>query len=222
LRTDGAPTKIGPLMQIQVFSDVVCPWCFIGTVRLDRVLEALAIDATVVYRPFMIAPDTPPGGFNVAEDLRRKYGADPRKLWDHAEAEARASGLELDLAKQAMSYPTAAAHTLIRHGGPKGTQRALVRGLFASYFQEARDISSPDVLAPLAAQHGFSLDEARALIADPAERQATRRAVQEAYALGVRGAPTFVFDQAMAFSGAQPEEVFHEVLDEIRGKLDTT
>jgi predicted DsbA family dithiol-disulfide isomerase len=204
-------------MQIQVFSDVVCPWCFIGLVRLDRALADLAIDATVVYRPFMIAPDTPPEGFNVAEDLRRKYGADPRKLWDRAEAEARASGLELDLARQAMSYPTDAAHTLIRHAQAKGTQRGLVRALFDTYFQEARDISSPDVLAPLAAQHGFAIDEARALIADPAERLATRRAVQEAYALGVRGAPTFVFDQAMAFSGAQPEMVFRDILEQVRG-----
>jgi predicted DsbA family dithiol-disulfide isomerase len=203
-------------MQIQVFSDVVCPWCYIGTVRLDRVLAALALDATVTYCPFMIAPQTPPGGFNVAEDLRRKYGAEPRKLWDRAEAEARKSGLELDLAKQEMSYPTAAAHTLIRHAGSKGTQRAFVRALFVTYFQDARDISAPDVLAPLAAGHGFSESEARALIADPTELAATHREVREAYALGVRGAPTFVFDEAAAFSGAQPEEVFRDVIEEVR------
>jgi predicted DsbA family dithiol-disulfide isomerase len=201
-------------MQIQVFSDVVCPWCFIGTVRLDRALAALALDATVTYRPFLLAPQTPPGGFDIAEDLRRKYGGDPRKLQERAEAEARKSGLDLDLSKQPMSYPTAAAHTLIRHAGPKGTQRALVRALFETYFQEARDISSAEVLAPLAARHGFSLEEATALIADPAELGATRRAVEEAFALGVQGVPFFVIDDAVAFSGAQPEEVFRQVLEE--------
>jgi predicted DsbA family dithiol-disulfide isomerase len=170
----------------------------------------------VGYRPFMIAPDAPPGGFNVAEDLRRKYGAEPRKLWERAEAEARSSGLELDLAKQVMAYPTDAAHTLIRHAEGKGTQRALVRALFATYFQEARDISSPEVLVPLAVGHGFSPEEATILLADPAERLATRRAVQDAYALGVQGAPTYVFDEAAAFSGAQPEAVFREVLEDVR------
>jgi predicted DsbA family dithiol-disulfide isomerase len=203
-------------MQIQVFSDVVCPWCFIGTVRLDRALDALALDATVTYLPFMIAADAPPGGFNVADDLRRKYGVDPKQLWARAEAEARKSGLELDLAKQTMSYPTAAAHTLIRHAAGKGTQRPLVRALHATYFQGARDISDPEVLAEVGARHGFSPDEVRALVTDPAELGATRRAVNEAFALGVSGAPFFVIDDAVAFSGAQPEEVFRQILEDVR------
>jgi predicted DsbA family dithiol-disulfide isomerase len=203
-------------MQIQVFSDVVCPWCFIGTVRLDRALAATGIDAAVSYRPFLLAPDTPPGGFNIPEYLRRKYGADPRPLQQRAEAEARKSGLDLDLTRQPMSYPTAAAHTLIRHAGPKGTQRALVRALFVSYFQEARNISAPEVLAPLAAQHGFSAEEATALIADPAELATTHREIEDAYALGVQGVPFFVLDDAVALSGAQPEEVFRQLLEERR------
>jgi predicted DsbA family dithiol-disulfide isomerase len=201
-------------MDIQVFSDVVCPWCFIGMTRLDRALESLGVPAQVTYRPFMLAPDTPPEGFNVAEDLRRKYGGDPRPLWARAEAEARASGLELDLAKQTMSYPTAAAHTLIRHALPRGTQRALVRALFQAYFQQAQNIADPAVLAALAAPHGFSDEEVRALISDPAELAATRRAHDEAIALGVRGAPFYVLAQKLAFSGAQPEQVFRRALEQ--------
>jgi predicted DsbA family dithiol-disulfide isomerase len=182
--------------------------------RLDRAIASLGLEAQVIYRPFMLAPDTPAEGFNVAEDLRRKYGADPRGLWARAEAEARASGLELDLSKQTMSYPTAAAHTLIRHALPRGTQRALVRALFQAYFQQAQNIADPAVLVALAAPHGFTEDQVRALVTDPAELEATRRANDEAVAMGIRGAPFYVLAQKLAFSGAQPEEVFRQALEE--------
>jgi len=203
-------------MDIQVFSDVVCPWCYIGTVRLDRVLAELGLEATVHYRPFMLDPDTPPEGFNVAEDLRRKYGVDPRRLWARAEAQARDSGLELDLARQAMSYPTAAAHTLLRHAGPRGSQRALARALFEAYFQDALNIADPEVLGPLAARHGFTEDDARRLVGDPAELQDSRRAAAEAIGMGIQGAPFFILGGKIAFSGAQPEEVFRQALEEAR------
>jgi predicted DsbA family dithiol-disulfide isomerase len=203
-------------VNIQVFSDVVCPWCYIGSTRLDRVLAELGMEANVSYLPFMIAPDTPPGGFDVAEDLRRKYGVDPRRLWDRAEAQARESGLELDLSRQKMSYPTAAAHTLIRHAGPRGTQRALVRALFEANFQQALHIADPEVLAPLGARHGFTEEEARKLVTDPGELLASRRAAGEAVGMGIRGAPFFILQGKIAFSGAQPEEVFRQALEEAR------
>jgi predicted DsbA family dithiol-disulfide isomerase len=201
-------------VDIQVFSDVVCPWCFIGAVRLEKVLGELGVEANVSYRPFMLDPDTPAGGFNVPQMLRRKYGADPKQLWARVEAAARESGLALDLSKQAMSYPTAAAHTLIRHAGPRGTQRALARTLFHSYFIDAADIGSPAVLATVARDHGFSEDDAVALASDPAELAATRALNDEAYGLGIQGAPFYVFNDELAFSGAQPEKVFRQAIEQ--------
>jgi predicted DsbA family dithiol-disulfide isomerase len=203
-------------VNIQIFSDVVCPWCFIGTVRLDRVLADMGVEARVSYRPFMLDPDTPPEGFNVPESLRRKYGVDPRQLWERAEASARESGLALDLSKQAMSYPTARAHTLLRHAAGRGTQRALAHALFAAYFQEARNIHDPQVLAEVAAPHGFAADEVAALVLDEAELTASREAAEEAVAMGVRGAPFFVFDDKLALSGAQPEAIFRQAIEQAR------
>jgi predicted DsbA family dithiol-disulfide isomerase len=199
-------------MEIHVFSDVVCPWCFIGTHRLDRVLAAAGVTATVKYHPFMLDPDAPEGGYDVAADLRRKYGADFRKIQEQAEAAARASDLALDLTRQPMTYPTAPAHTLLRHAGPKGTQLALARALFQAYFQQALDISSLAVLQPLAAPHGFTDEEVAALISDPGELAATRRAAEEAITLGITGAPFFIFNEKIAVSGAQPESVFQDAL----------
>jgi predicted DsbA family dithiol-disulfide isomerase len=208
----GGPVTL-ELMEIHVFSDVVCPWCFVGTERLERALTSLGMEARVKYHPFMLEPDAPPAGFNIAEDLRRKYQADPRQIQARAEAAARESGLDLDLSRQPMSYPTAPAHTLIRHAGPKKTQRGLVRALFQAYFQQALDISDLAVLQRVALPFGFADDEVAALVTDPDELAATRRAAEEAYTLGIEGAPFFIFNDAVAVSGAQPESVFREALE---------
>src|SRR5437016_1029728 len=126
-------------LQIDLFADVVCPWCFVGSERLERVLAALGRPARVTHRPFLLDPNTPAEGDDIPARLRRKYGVPPEQLWARLEAEARKSELELDLSKQRRSYPTARAHTLIRHAAAKGTQRALVRALYRANFQEARN-----------------------------------------------------------------------------------
>ena len=107
--------------------------------------------ARVTHHPFLLDPNTPPEGDDIPARLRRKYGVPPEQLWARLEAEARKSDLELDLSKQRWSYPTARAHTLIRHAAAKGTQRALVRALYRAYFQDARNINDTAVLAEIAA-----------------------------------------------------------------------
>src|SRR6185436_7420780 len=167
---DGAPTPL----EIDVFSDVVCPWCFVGHERLDRVLASFAHPVRVMHHPFFLDPNAPPEGDDVPARLRCKYGVPPERLWARLEAEARKSDLQLDLSKQRWSYPTARAHTLIRHAAAKGTQRALVRALYAAYFQEARNIHDPAALAEIAGPHGFSADEVAQLTSDERELTETR------------------------------------------------
>ena len=117
-------------LEIDVFADVVCPWCFLSAERLDRVLASFAHPVRVIHHPFFLNPDTPPEGDDVPARLRRKYGVAPEQLWARLEAEARKSDLALDLSKQRWSYPTARAHTLLRHAAAKGTQRALVKAFY--------------------------------------------------------------------------------------------
>jgi len=200
-------------LQIDLFADVVCPWCFVGSERLERVLAALGRPARVVHHPFLLNPNTPPEGDDVPARLRRKYGVPPEQLWARLEAEARKSDLELDLSKQRWSYPTARAHTLIRHAAAKGTQRALVRALYSAYFQEARNINDAAVLAEIAAPHGFSADEVAALIADAKELDETREEALGAAQAGIDGVPFFVFDDKLAVAGAQPEAVLRAAID---------
>lgn len=204
-------------LSIDVFSDIVCPWCFIGTKRLSSVLSAgeKPLRAEVRHHPFFLDPLTPPGGVDVQEMLRKKYGVEPRTMFGRVEAAARDAGIDLHLEKQRLMVPTARAHTLIRHAAAKGTQQAVVEALFAAYFLDAKDVDDEAVLAALGALHGFTEDEVLALVRDDAELDETRALAVEATKLGIRGVPFFVFNGELAVSGAQSTEVFRQVIQQV-------
>jgi predicted DsbA family dithiol-disulfide isomerase len=198
---------------IDVFSDFVCPWCLIGTHRLERVLDDLGmIESTRIrYRPFMLDPNTPPEGKNIHDDLKKKYGRDPGPLFARVESEAKSSGIRLDLSKQPRMVPTARAHTLMRHT-EIARQHALAKDLFEAYFLEAVDISDIDVLVELATPHGHTDEDVRRLMRDDTELAASRREALLAPGMGIHGAPFFILDSSIAISGAQPEDAFRRAL----------
>lgn len=203
-------------MEIELVSDCVCPWCYVGSVRLDRVLADDPDPPPVVHRTFFLDPRTPEEGVDIADMLRRKYGVDPRAAWDRVESAARESGLTLDLTKQKRQWPTLRAHTLLRHAAARGTQRELARALFRANFDDALNINDPRVLAELGEQHGFEGDEVVTLVGKATELVATRAEADRAMAAGVRGVPFFVFDGRLAVSGAQRESVLQEALKRAR------
>jgi predicted DsbA family dithiol-disulfide isomerase len=202
--------------EIDVFSDFVCPWCLIGTHRLERVLDDLGMleSTRIRYRPFMLDPNTPPEGKDIHDDLRKKYGRDPAPLFARVESEARASGIRLVLAKQPKMYPTARAHTLMRHT-EVARQHALAKDLFEAYFLEALDISDIEALVELASPHGHAPDDVRLLMQDEGELAASRREALLAPGMGIHGAPFFILDSSIAISGAQPEDVFRRALQKL-------
>jgi predicted DsbA family dithiol-disulfide isomerase len=197
-------------LKVDLFTDIVCPWCLIGSARLDKAIAALpeGITVDVENHPFYLDPNTPPEGYDVAEMLRAKYGREPKAIWARAEDEARKSGIELDLSQQPRTFPTQKAHTLIRLARPKGTQHALANAIAAAYFLEHRQVNEPDVLAEIATHHGFTREEALGDIADPRELEASHELAVAAAQQGIQGVPFFIFDGRFAMSGAQPEEVF--------------
>jgi predicted DsbA family dithiol-disulfide isomerase len=199
-------------MKIEIYSDVVCPWCFIGTERLDRVISSLEKPVEIVRRPFLLMPDTPPEGRDLHLYLKSKYRVEPERMFVHVREQAQETGLALDPAKQRFIYPTLRAHTLLRHAAEKGTQRALERALFVAYFIDAENISDPQFLGDLAAKHGFTVEEAQKLILDDREIEKTRREAEAPRSHGINGVPFFIFDEKWAISGAQPESVFREAL----------
>jgi len=209
-----AATEERTPLRIDLFADIVCPWCFLGGERLERVLAELGRPAEVVHHPFMLNPNTPEEGDDVRARLQRKYGVPPEQLWARLEAEARKSGLELDLSKQRLSYPTARAHALLQAADAKGTQRALSRALYQAYFQQARNINDPAVLADVAAAHGFSADEVARITGDAGALGEARDEARAAAAAGISGVPFFVFSERVAVAGAQPEEVLRQAIEQ--------
>ncbi|ADO68353.1 DsbA family oxidoreductase [Stigmatella aurantiaca] len=197
-------------LTIDVHSDIVCPFCFISTRRLKNVLESLPepIDVTVNHHAFFLRPTTPPEGLDLREYYRKKYGERIKELFAPLEAEARGSGIPLDLSKQTMAYQTTAAHTLIRHAHAKGTQLKLTDALFTAYFIDAKNVANPEVLAEIAAPYGFEAKETLRLVQDPTELAITHKEAEKALAMGVRGVPRFVFNNRFTLSGGQPPEAF--------------
>ncbi|HET8771098.1 MAG TPA: DsbA family oxidoreductase [Gemmatimonadaceae bacterium] len=213
-----------PDLHIDVFSDISCPWCFIGTRRLESVLADLPDHQRVIVRhhPYQLHPDAPAGGIDLPAMLRERYGADPTTMFARVEEAAAGAGIALDLSAQPRAYDTAAAHTLIRHAGEKGTQRALVDALFVAYFVGARDISDIAVLSDVAERHGFACDETQRLVTDPDELAYTRHEARVAATSGVRGVPLFIFNDKLAISGAQPAHAFRRAIASASAPLDST
>jgi len=200
---------MGEPLRVDVISDVVCPWCLIGTVRLEQALaQAGMTDAEVRFHPFLLDPTTPPEGVDLRDRLRRKYRLEPDTMFGRVEDAARQSGIPLDFSKVRWSVNTVRAHTLLRHAAARGTQRALARALFEAYFLEGKDIGDPRVLTALGAAHGLAENQVRALLDDEAELEATRVEAAVPARNGVAGVPFFVFGGRVALSGAQSVETF--------------
>jgi predicted DsbA family dithiol-disulfide isomerase len=208
-------------LKVDVFTDVVCPWCLIGSARLDKALAELPDDVVVEVEnhPFYLDPNVPPEGVVVADMLRQKYGREPKDMWARVESEAEKAGIDLDLSQQPRMYPTAKAHTLSRLAKPLGTQHALANAIAEAYFLDHRQINEDTVLADLAAAHGFDRDEALRLINDPQELAITEGIATAAAAQGISGVPFFVFGEKYSMSGAQPQEVFGMALEKTLSEL---
>ena len=197
-------------LKIDLFTDIVCPWCLVGSARLDQAIAALPDDVKVDIEnhPFYLSPDTPPAGVDVAQMLREKYGRDPKEMWARVEGEARKSGIDLDLSQQPRSFPTQKAHTIIRLAREKGTQHALANAIASAYFLDHRLVNQDEVLAEIATHYGFTREEALNDMKDVQELAISHELAIDAARQGIQGVPFFIFDNRFAVSGCQPQEVF--------------
>jgi len=195
---------------IEVASDVICPWCYIGKRRLEKALAILdgEIAMRVAWLPFQLNPGMPKEGMRRSEYRRAKFGSLERSqsLDARVAAEARGEGLDFALERIERTPNTFRAHQLIELAQDRGVGEAAVEALFRAYFVEGRDTGDEDVLAAIAMACGVPRAELEARWADaPAAQQlaATEEWLRE---LGIGGVPTFIFDRKSGVSGAQPPE----------------
>lgn len=209
------------MLKIDVFTDVVCPWCLVGSARLDAALANVPDDVDVVIEnhPFYLDPTVPPEGVDVGEMLREKYGRDPKEMWERVETEAKKAGITLDLSQQPRMFNTAKAHTITRLSKANGNQHELANAIANAYFLDHRQINDDNVLADIAAEFGWDRGDALDIMNDADELATTEQLASSAAQQGIRGVPFFVFAEKYALSGAQPDEVFTEALNKSISEL---
>ena len=199
------------LLTIDVVSDVVCPWCYIGKRKLEAALALpQAADlptAQVRWHPFQLNPDLPMTGIARKQYLEDKFGGAERaaEIYARVRAAGRSAGLELNIDGITQQPNTLAAHTLIAFAqqGSAAAGNDVKERLLKAYFVENRFIGDADVLASLAREAGLDADAARSFVTDPHQLQAVAQADAQARSMGITGVPFFIFNQKVAVSGAQ-------------------
>jgi len=207
-------------MQVEIFSDVVCPWCYIGKRRFETALErfAHADDVTVTYRSFQLEPDAPVRSTeSIEQHLAAKYGRtleEARQMNQQVTDLAAGVGLEFHLEK-AQRANTFDAHRLLHLAAAHGKQAELTERLLDAYFTQGAVVSEHAELTELAVAAGLDRAEVAAMLAGDDYAEQVRADLALAGKFGVTGVPFFVFDRTYGVSGAQETAVFSEVLDRV-------
>ena len=203
-------------MLIEVYSDVVCPWCFIGERRLERALrERPDLEARVRWRPFQLQPGMPEGGLSWSEFTRRKFGGeeDARAAFAHVAAAGEPDGVCFDFDRVASAPNTVDAHRLILFAAGHGREWETADALFRVYFTEGKNLNDREQLVELSTGVGSDIREVRGYLAGEGGAAEVVASQEEADRLGIAGVPFYVFDGRYALSGAQPVEVFGRAID---------
>ncbi|MGY3727791.1 MULTISPECIES: DsbA family oxidoreductase [Cobetia] len=209
-------------LKIDIVSDVMCPWCVIGYKRLESAIQSLGLEDSVEieWQPFELNPAMPAHGENLRAHIERKYDTTPK-----ASAEARRNltalaaeeGLVFNFFDDMRMVNTLELHVLLEYAAEQGMQHDLMMQFYADYFTLQKDMSDRAVMADSLAAVGLDATEGLAQLDDPEALQQVRAREAHWQQMGISSVPTFVFNRRSALNGAQPKEVFEQVLSELSG-----
>jgi predicted DsbA family dithiol-disulfide isomerase len=204
------------MIQIDIVSDTVCPWCFIGKRRLEAALAERGPDAppvAIAWRPYQLNPDMPADGVDRRAYLEAKFGGPERAkaIYDRVRRVGAGVGIDFQFDRIPRTPNTIASHRLVHRAGRHGRQDAVVEALFRAYFLEGRDIGSVDTLVEVAAAAGLPAEDIRAYLASDEDAELVRGFDAQARGMGIEGVPCFIFDNQYALSGAQEPALFLKV-----------
>jgi predicted DsbA family dithiol-disulfide isomerase len=209
-----SPSTSEPL-QIDVVSDVVCPWCFIGKRRLEKAIELRPdIPVEVNFRPYFLNPWVPRAGMPRADYLTKKFGSVERYsgIAQRVAAAAAEEGLTYAVDKMSRQPNTTDSHRVILWAKNSGAQACVKQRLMEFYFTEGADLSDPEVLVKAASECGMDGGDVRRRLATDADVDLVTREAEAMKNAGIDGVPTFIFGGVFATSGAQPPEMLAEMI----------
>ncbi|GMG83482.1 DsbA family oxidoreductase [Paralimibaculum aggregatum] len=210
------------MIPLDIISDPICPWCYIGKARLDAAIAELGHDPFIRrWRIFRLNPDMPREGMERQAYLDAKFGGreGADRIYGRIEAVARESGLETRFDLIRRTPDTLDAHRLLRWAEAEGVQNAVADGLFRSYFVEGADISAPEVLTAIAGEAGMDGAVVARLLEGEADRAELAAEDDEARRMGVSGVPCFVINGRYVIQGAQETETWVRVIRELSAAI---
>ncbi len=211
-------------LTIDVVSDVVCPWCYLGEKRLEAAIAEESEPVAVRWRPYQLDPTIPQGGLDRTEYMERKFGRDGRlkTIHDHLVRLGAEVGLPFAFDKIRRAPNTLDAHRLIRWAASAGAQREVVDRLFRAYFVEGRDVGDRAALLDIAAASGLDAGIVEKLLAEGADADTVRNEIAQAQAIGVAGVPFFIFAGRLGVPGAQDVSLLRRAMAQARAAMRET
>jgi len=203
-------------MRIDIYSDIVCPWCYVGKRRLERALTSVGSDIHVIWRPFQLNPTMPSDGMDRTTYLKAKFGS--LEVFGRMEEQLLAAGTDEQIPfafeKIQLTPNTFSAHRLVWHAAQQGKQDEVVENLFRAYFLEGNNIGDLKILTHVAAEAGLDRTETESFLAS--DKGAAEVKGEEAVGrrLGIRGVPYFILNGTISISGAQPPDIFVSALQQ--------
>lgn len=205
-------------LEIDVISDVMCPWCYIGKRRLEKALAMLpGIEVDVRWRPFQLDHTIPETGMDRQEYLRNKFGsdADAAQIYEPVRAAGRAEDIPFQFEKIAISPNTLNAHRIIRWAMAEGVQDEVVERLFQLYFIEGANLTDKQVLADAAVDAGVDRAVVEHLLAGDTDKAETQAEIARIQQMGVTGVPAFIIGNRYAVMGAREPEIIAQAIQEV-------
>ena len=209
-------------MKVEIFSDIACPWCFIGKRRLERALLATGASAELCFRAFQLQPGLPTEGVPAQEFFERKFGGGERvrSIFERVTEVGRGVGIQFDFYKQQRAPNTELAHRVISFASSKGQAAPTVEALFSGYFEHGVNIGELTEVVGLLERSGVAIDgvELASALGAGFGKEQVANDLSLARDYGIGGVPLFIFDQRYSLEGAQPVEQFERLVRKLEAE----
>lgn len=213
-----APEHTKPIVQIDIISDVMCPWCIVGFKQLEMALAQTGMGARVRWHPFELNPDMPEDGENLSEHIARKYGSTQEQSEQNRQQIrdlGSALGFAFNFSDNSRIVNSFLAHVLLDFAATKGLQHPLKLALFTAHFTEGRNVADRDVLIEVATSLGMDGAEVVTALSDDAHAKAVRAQESVWAQNGISGVPTMIFDEKYLITGAQGPQNYAKMLEKV-------